>query len=318
MEADAAPIALALARELKRPVQAMLSQNGSQNHDHVSPGALARMTALPAVGGMTAAWQMRVVTNDGAACALARLAGTTLPESFGKAAFRGAVPPYAIPNVRIEGVQAPLLAPVGYMRGSPERQLTFFTESFLDELARALGKEPLSFRMAMLGGDARLARCFQGAARLAQWDGGGPGSTMGLAGCSAYGSHIALVASATIGDDQRLKVNRLVAAIDCGRVVNSGLVKQQVEAGLIWALAQATAPLPEWVAGMPRARAMGSVLLRLSDTPQVAVEIISSSEAPGGVSGLGATVLAPALANAIFAGTGKRMRSLPFDPMATT
>jgi isoquinoline 1-oxidoreductase beta subunit len=171
--------------------------------------------------------------------------------------------------------------------------------------------------MSMLGGNGRLARCLQGAARLAQWDGGGPGSTMGIAGASAYGSHIALVANASIGDDQRVKVHRLVAAVDCGRVVNSGLVTQQIESGLIWALAQATAASPEWVAGMPRARPFSSIgSPRIGDTPPIFVEIIPSSDPPGGISGLGTTVLAPAVANAIFAGSGKRMRSLPFDPMS--
>jgi len=136
---------------------------------------------------------------------------------------------------------------------------------------------------------------------------------MGIAGCSAYGSHIGLVATASI-DGQRVTVHRLVAAVDCGRAINSGLIKQQIESGLIWALAQATVTEPEWVAGMPRARALGSIgLPRIGDTPEIAVEIIRSSEAPGGVSGLGTTVLAPAVANAIYAGTGRRLRSLPLD-----
>ena len=140
---------------------------------------------------------------------------------------------------------------------------------------------------------------------------------MGLAGASAFGSHIALVANATVGADQRVEVHRLIAAVDCGRVINSGLVEQQIQAGLIWALAQATVAAPEWVAGMPRARPMGGIdLPRIAGTPQIVVEIIPSSEASGGVSGLGALPLAPAVANAIHAGSGKRMRSLPFDPMA--
>jgi isoquinoline 1-oxidoreductase beta subunit len=194
--------------------------------------------------------------------------------------------------------------------------MAFFTECFVDELARAAAMEPLAFRMSMLGQNGRLARCLQGAARLATWDGGGAGSTMGIAGCSAYGSHIGLVASASIGSDQRIKVHRLFAAVDCGRVINSGLVTQQIESALIWALGQATAQQPEWIAGMPRARALGSIALpRMADTPQIAVEVIPSSEAPGGVNGLATTVLAPALANAIFAGSGRRMRALPFDPM---
>jgi isoquinoline 1-oxidoreductase beta subunit len=140
---------------------------------------------------------------------------------------------------------------------------------------------------------------------------------MGIAGCSAFGSHIGLVASASIGSDQRIKVTQLVAAVDCGQVVNSGLVAQQIEAGLIWALAQATVLPPEWIAGMPRARPVGGIgLPRLADTPQILVEIIPSSDSPGGIAGLGTTALAPAVANAIHAAAGKRMRSLPFDPMS--
>jgi isoquinoline 1-oxidoreductase beta subunit len=166
----------------------------------------------------------------------------------------------------------------------------------------------------MLGGNGRLARCLQGAARLAQWDGGGPGSTMGIAGCSAYGSHIGLVATASIGDDQRVKVHRLVAAVDCGMVVNGGIVTQQIESNLVWALAQATMPEPEWIAGMPRARPLGAIgLPRIGDVPEILVEVIPSSAGAGGVSGLGTTVLAPAVANAIYAGSGRRLRSLPFE-----
>ena len=117
----------------------------------------------------------------------------------------------------------------------------------------AAGIEPLSFRMSMLGSNGRLARCLQAAARLAQWDGGGAGSTMGIAGASAFGSHIGLVAVASIGDDQNVKVHRLVAAVDCGQAVNPRLVEQQIEAGLIWALAQATVPLPYNIMTIPGA-----------------------------------------------------------------
>ncbi len=317
LESDAVPIAIELARELKRPVQVVFSASASQNHDPVSPGALARMTALPGPGGLTAAWQMRVATADGMGSALARLANSDGLSNLGRTALGGSVPPYSIPNVRIEAIRAQLPLTAGYMRGSPQREFAFFTESFVDELARAVGMEPLAFRMSMLGANGRLARCLQAATRRAQWDGGGPGSTMGIAGCSAYGSHIGLVATASIGDDQRVKVHRLVAAVDCGRAVNSGLVVQQVESGLIWALGQATGLPTEWVSGLPRARSLAGIgLPRLGDIPEIVVETIRSSEPPGGVSGLGPTVLAPAVANAIFAGTGRRLRNLPFDLMS--
>jgi isoquinoline 1-oxidoreductase subunit beta len=314
LEADAVPIAVELARVLKRPVQVVVSQSQGQNHDRPAPGTLARMTALPGEGGITAAWAMRVATADGLGSALARLEGAKPPHEFSKTALDGALPPYAIPNVRIDAVQATLPFAPGYMRGSPQRELTFFTESFIDELAHATGLEPLALRMALLGQNGRLARCLQAATRLAIWDGGGPGSTMGIAGCSAFGSHIGLVATANIGPDQRIKVHRLVAAVDCGQVVNSSLASQQIEAGLIWALAQATVAAPEWVAGMPRARPLGALgLPRIGDTPEIVVEIIPSGAAAGGLNGLSTTVLAPALANAIHAGSGRRLRSLPFD-----
>jgi isoquinoline 1-oxidoreductase beta subunit len=317
MEADLVPIAIELARDLNRPVQVIASQSSSQNHDRVAPGALARMTALPGEGGITAAWAARIATADGFGSALRRLKKGRPPKTLGRTALDGSPPPYSIPHVKIDAVEAPLPFTSGYMRGSPQREFAFFTECFIDELARAAGIEPLSFRMSLLGGNGRLARCLQGAARLAGWDGGGPGSIMGIAGCSAFGSHIGLVASASIGSDQRVKVTQLVAAVDCGQVVNSGLVAQQIEAGLIWALAQATVLPPEWIAGMPRARPVGGIgLPRLADTPQILVEIIPSSDSPGGIAGLGTTALAPAVANAIHAAAGKRMRSLPFDPMS--
>jgi isoquinoline 1-oxidoreductase subunit beta len=316
LEPHAIPYAIELARQLKRPVQVTMSQSTSQNRNFASAGALARMAALPGEGGITAAWKMEIATVDGMASSIERMLDVVDNRKLIRTAMNG-MPPYAIPNVTIEAVRPSLPFRIGYMRGSPAREFAFFTESFIDELAHAAGLEPLAFRMSLLGSNGRLARCLQGAARLARWDGGGPGSTMGIAGCSAFGSHIGLVASASIGSDQRVKVSRLVAAVDCGRVVNGGLVSQQIEAGLIWAVAQATVPSPEWIAGMPRARPLGAIgLPRIGDAPEISVEIIPSSDPPGGISGLGTTVLAPAVANALYAATGRRMRSLPFDPTA--
>ena len=314
LEADAVPLAVRLARATGRPIQLSLSQSASQMHDHPSGGALARMTALASSAGITAAWRMRLAAADGFGAALAALLGGDARTKLGSAALTGSVPPYAIPNLAIEGISVGVPFEPGYMRGSPQRELTFFNESVVDELAREAGMEPLAFRMSMLGGNGRLARCFQAAARLAQWDGGGPGSTMGIAGVSAFGSHIALVATASIGGDQRVQAHRLIAALDCGRVINPGLVEQQVAGALIWALAQANVPAPEWLAGMPTARTMNGLgLPRIGETPDIAVHILPSTDPPGGINGLGATVLAPALANAVYAGTGKRLRSLPFE-----
>jgi isoquinoline 1-oxidoreductase beta subunit len=314
LEVDAIPLAVELARVTSRPVQLSLSQTASQNHDHPSGGTIAKMMALPGEGGITAAWKMRVASGGGFGNSLASLGGGERSTKLGRPDLAGSAPPYAIPNVAVDAVQVPIPYESGYMRGSPQREFTFFTESFVDELAHVAGVEPLAFRMSMLGGNPRLARCFETVSQASQWDGGSAGSTMGIAGCSAYGSHIALVAVATIGEDQRPKVHRLVAAVDCGRVVNSGLVTQQVAGGLVWALAQAVMPTPEWVMGMPKARAFRELgHPGFAQIPDITVKVIGSTASPGGVSGLGVSVLAPAVANAIYAGTGKRLRSLPFD-----
>jgi isoquinoline 1-oxidoreductase beta subunit len=307
VDADAIPLAVELARELKRPVQLSLSPSASQNNDRVAPAALARMTALPGAGGITTAWRMRVATSHG-------LDGSPL----GFAALDGSVPPYSITDVTIDAAAVSTPFRTGYLRGHPQRAMAFFTESFIDELAHAAGLEPLAFRMAMLGGRPRLARCIQAAAAGGGWDGGARGSTQGIAACSAFGSHIGLLADATIGADQSVEVHRLAAAVDCGRIVNPQLVRQQIEGGLIYALGLASVREPGWVAGMPRSRPLGALgLPKIARTPDIRVQLIPSDAPPGGVSGLGVVALAPAVANAIYAATGKRLRNLPFDTMGS-
>jgi isoquinoline 1-oxidoreductase beta subunit len=184
-------------------------------------------------------------------------------------------------------------------------------------MARALNADPFSFRMGMLGGNLRLAKALTAVTAIGGWDGGVPGSTMGLAAASAVGSHIALLVQAGVGPDQRVTVERMVAAVDCGRIVNPGLVRQQVEGSLLHALDLATSPAPEFLAGMAVARPLAGLgLRRLSPVPRIEVELIASGEGPGGVSGLGHVVCAAAVANALASGTGRRLRVLPFDLMA--
>ncbi len=291
----AIPIAIELARRTDRPVQVTVPAKGSRNHLPLRSPIVARMTALPNPAGGLAAWSARFITAPDLA----------LP---------GAAPPYAVPAMRIEQVAADLPIATGYMRGGSEALTAFATECFIDEVARRMGSEPFSFRMGLLGGNVRLAQALTAVAALGRWDGGAPGSRMGLACASAFGSHIALLAEAGFGPDQAIKVDRLVAVVDCGRAINPGLVRQQVEGSLLQALALATGKAPEIVAGMPVARRGG--LAGLTTVPQIEVEITPSRADPGGVSGLGHVVLAAAVANALAAGTGRRLRDLPFDSMA--
>lgn len=312
LETQFVAIAVELARHAKRPVSLSLPPATAQNQDNVRSPMLAKLAALPSPDGTIAAWSARIAGAPGLEAVLARAQGKPSPPF----APQHVAPPYGVPAIRISAIDAQLPIRTGYMRGGDEAAMTFATESFVDELARALHAEPLAFRIGLLGGSPRLARAVTTAAAIGGWDGGAPGSTMGLACASLFGSHIGLLAEASLGADQSIKVSRLVAAVDAGRIVNPGLVQQQIEGGLIAALAAATIPAPEFVAGMPRAVPMHLGHERLRDVPKVDVEIVQSQEEPGGISGLGMAVLAPAIANAIAAGTGRRLRSLPFDPMS--
>jgi isoquinoline 1-oxidoreductase beta subunit len=310
---DAIVIAVELAKHAGRPVCLALPPATAQNQDAARPPILARMAALPSPDGTIAAWSARIAGMAGLEASLASAHGREAPDFRA----RGAAPPYGIANIRIDAIDAKLPIRTGYMRGGGEAMMTFATESFVDEVARAIGAEPLAFRMGLLGGAPRLAQAIMTAARIGGWDGGAPGSSLGLACASLFGSHIGLLAEATVGSDQRIRVSRLVAAVDAGRIVNPVLVRQQVEGGLLSALSTAVVPAPEYVAAMPRAAPIrGRGFERLHDVPRIEVEVMQSDEIPGGISGLGMAVLAPAVANALAAGTGRRLRNLPFDPMS--
>ena len=289
---DAVPVAAGLARRTGAPVQVVIAPSQSLRHDRPRAPAVIRCRGILGPDNYPLAWLER------------RAAGEAVDPTF----------PYAVPSVQIEEVRADLAVATGYMRGGGPAIAAFARESFLDQLARASNLEPLAFRIALLGGQPRLAHVLQAAAAIGGWDGGGPGSSMGLACLSAYGSHIALLAVASIGPDQKVQADRLVAAVDCGRAINPGLVRQQVEGGLLAGLARATAPAPSISAGLIGAAA--SAAPRLARTPEILVEIVPSRADPGGVSGLGDAVAAPAIANAVASATGKRLRSLPFDPMS--
>jgi isoquinoline 1-oxidoreductase beta subunit len=173
----------------------------------------------------------------------------------------------------------------------------------------------MSFRIAMLGGEPRLARCLSTAAALGGWDGGVAGSGQGIAAHAFRGSYIAVMAEARMGSDQRPVVDRLVAAVDCGAQINPDIVRQQIEGGLIFGMAAALGASTGFTRGLADARGFDTIALpRLADTPDITVEVIRSDEAPGGVGELGVPAVAPAIANALYASTGFRIRNLPLRP----
>lgn len=332
LEQQVAIEAALIAREAGRPVQITWSR--AEEHRAAYP-------RMPAAGLLSAA-----LGNDGTIRALrARLAApptmlefgrrlfgnrtspAAISEAAGKAdpmAVEGLWPPYAIADVGIEHVSVSLDLPTAPMRGGADAITCFMRESFIDEIAHAHAREPLSYRMAMLGGDPRLAHCLQQAARMAAWDGGVAGSGQGLA-CHVMGENlqaarIALVASVRAaggtagggGLPGGLRVVRIDACVDIGRVVNRDIALQQVEGGLIFALGLALGEASDYVDGLPTlTRLAGLGLPALAECPRIAVQFVPSDSPPVDPGEIGVPALAPAIANAVFSAMGLRLRRLP-------
>lgn len=325
LEHDVAVQAATLAVALKRPVQVVRSRIEALRRDRVRPAAAARMTARLAPNGTIMGWLAKIAAPATGHEMAARLmpddplirAALALPTSGDAYAIDGAVPPYRIPAYAIDHYPADIGVPSGHLRGGAHGYTAFFTECFIDELAHVAEIDALSFRMAMLGGDARLARCLSTAAALGGWDGGAMVSGQGIA-CHAFrGSRVAVFAEAEIVERRRARVDRLVAAVDCGRRINPDIVRQQIEGGLIFGMATALGAATGYTRNIADARGFGDLdLPRLADTPDITVELIESDEAPGGVGELCVPAVAPAIANALRSATGGRQRRLPLSVAA--
>ncbi|MGE5721617.1 MAG: molybdopterin cofactor-binding domain-containing protein, partial [Sphingomonadales bacterium] len=302
-----------LAGKTGRPVQLSWSRIEETLHDSFRPPARASMGARVGAGGSIAGWHARIAAPPTLAEVSARMRGHELDGARSEdAAVAGAEPPYAIANLVIEHLPVAIGVPTGIWRSAAHSYTAFFTECFIDELARQAKVEPLSFRMQMLGDNPRLARALTTAAQLGGWDGGAPGSAKGIAAHSAFGSHAALVVEVAVDKAQRPRVSRAVCAVDCGRIINPDIVKQQVEGAIIFGIAAATGNRISYRQGLPTAIGYKDLALPLlAESPEVIVELIPSDEDPGGVTELGVPPVAPAIANAWFALTGLRRRSLP-------
>ncbi|HEU4969810.1 xanthine dehydrogenase family protein molybdopterin-binding subunit [Sphingomonas sp.] len=305
-----------LSRLLKRPVQLAWSRFEDILRDRFRPAALGQLSGKLNGGRIEALLTKVAVPSYGEgvanrllpAAAVARAVANAGADGF---AVAGAETPYGIAHLAVDHHPADIGLPSGYWRSAAHSYTCFFTESFVDELARIAGAEPFSFRMAMLGGQPRLARCLSTAAALGGWQGGAAGTGQGIAVHSAHGSHIAVLIEAH-AEGARIRCDRIVAVADVGRTIHPDIVRQQIEGGLIFGLAGAVGCAPGFDAGLTRAHRLGQLNLPvLADTPDITVELLPGNDDPGGASELAVPPVAPALANALFAATGRRFRQLP-------
>ncbi|APL94647.1 molybdopterin cofactor-binding domain-containing protein [Sphingobium indicum] len=319
MDFEAGVQAALLSREMGRPVQLLWSRLEDVIQDRPSAPAHARMAGKLGRNGAVEGWSAKVA----APCALtqtwARIAHGKLPHEASadasgtstRLAVAGMDLPYSVPNWAVDHFPADVGLPLGFARGNANLHGAFFTESFMDELAHQAQMEAMSFRIQMLGGNPRLAHCLTTVGAMGGWQGGIEGSGQGLAAHVMNGAFIAVMVEAGV-DEGKLQVSRIVAAVDGGEQVNPDIARQQVESGLIHGLAFAMGASVPYAKGMPTRAILGRMgLPRLDDVGEVTVELIRSTAPPAGLTDLGAPVVAPAVANALFTTTGRRFRSLP-------
>jgi isoquinoline 1-oxidoreductase beta subunit len=227
--------------------------------------------------------------------------------------------PYDIPNLKIEYQRdEPPAVPTGFWRGVGPNNNIFAVESFIDELARKAGKDPVEFRRGMLGKTPRLLAALNLAAEKAGWGSALPARTgRGICAQTSFASFIATVVEAEVDEDGNVRLRRVVSAVDTGIAVNPDTVIAQLQGGLVFGLSAAL-----WgEITIDKGRVQQSNfhdyrVLRIDEVPNIEVHVIPSGEDPGGIGETGTTAGPPALGNAIYAATGVRLRRLPIDRAA--
>jgi isoquinoline 1-oxidoreductase beta subunit len=220
--------------------------------------------------------------------------------------------PYAIPNVAVESHQAEIGVPVQWLRSVGHSHTAFAVECFMDELATLAGKDPYQFRRGLLQKQPRYLGVLDLAAQKAGWDKPvAKGMGRGIAVHFAFGSYSAHVAEVSVTDG-RVRVHRMVCAIDCGQYVNPGIIAAQTEGGAIFGASMALFQELTFENGRLQQTNFNTFpVLRMNECPEIETHIVENNEKSGGIGEPGVPCAAPAIANAIFAVTGKRIRRLP-------
>jgi isoquinoline 1-oxidoreductase subunit beta len=298
----------------ERPVQVLWSREQDVRHDYYRPMALARWRAELDTSGAPKLVSVakRQVAQSPADQFLARVIGLpTQSKPEGNAVEN---PPYAFPFYKLEAVVPDGSVPVGFWRSVGHSHTAFFDESFVDELASALKKDPFEFRRELLAGKPRHLKVLETAAKEAGWGQPLPaGSGRGIALRASFGSIVAQVAEVAVTDGKTLQVKRVTCAIDCGPVVNPAIVRAQMESGIIYGLSAALYGEITLANGaVEQSNFPDYDAVRLADAPVMTVHLVDTGASSiGGVGEPGTPPIAPAVANAIFAATGKRLRNLP-------
>ena len=316
-EVDVVVQAAAIAKRLPGvPVKLLWSREEDIQHDVYRPRAHAKFRAALDADGRIRAWHHRIAGQSCTAGLTARLLPRAASDAMkDKTTAEGAFDlPYAMPNRLVEHVLAHQPVPVGFWRSVGHSYNAFFVESFLDELAHKAGRDPVDYRSALLGDAPRHRAVLETAARKAGWGAPLPPRTgRGVALAQSFDSIVAQVAEVEVGADNAIRVKRVVCAIDCGKAVNPAIVAAQMESGIVFGLTAALHGEITLKNGrVEQSNFPGYEMVRMAACPAIETHLVESGwEHLGGVGEPGTPPIAPAVANAVFAATGKRLRKLP-------
>ncbi len=310
---EAAHVAKAARQvNVKRPIKVIWTREDDMMGGYYRPLWYDKIVAGLDKDGTPVAWRHTIVGQS-------IVAGTPfekglMKEGIDQTSVEGAADtPYAIPNILVDLHSPKIGVPVQWWRSVGHSHTAFVVETFIDELAHAVGKDPYEFRIALLKNHPRNVGVLKLAAEKAGWGKPLPaGHARGIAVHESFGSFISQVAEVSVKPDGKVTVHKVLCTIDCGKIVNPDTIKAQMEGGIVFGLSAALHDEITFKNGrVEQSNFNDYPMLRMDEMPVVEVYIVDSKEAPGGVGEPGVPPIAPAVCNAVFAATGKRIRSLP-------
>ena len=310
LEVDGIVIAARIARHVDGPVKVLWRREEDIQHDMYRPYYVDRIAAGLDAHGKPVAWRHTIAGS----AVTALYSGEPLKNDVDDDAVDCAIDPvYALPNLDVRFVrQEPAGVPTSWWRGVGPTRSVFVVESFIDECAAAAKQDPVRYRRALLK-EARMKAVFELVVQKSGWGSALPaGHGRGIAVQFAFGSYMAQVTEVSVGEAGKVRVERVVCVLDCGQVVNPDSVHAQMQGGVMFGLSAALFNEITFAGGRVEQSNFDNFrCLRINEAPRVETYLIPSGESPGGVGETGTACAAAALCNAIYAATGKRIRTLP-------
>jgi isoquinoline 1-oxidoreductase beta subunit len=306
LEVDFVPAAVAASKAVGAPVKLIWTREDDMTHDVYRPPAREAVSAGLDEHGRLTAWTLHITSPS-----ITARFDPTNKDPFDSVIEYVQNFPYAVPHFDLSYTRQEIGIDVGYLRSVSHMPNCFAIESSIDEIAALTSKDPLRLRQELLAGKSRHLRVLDTIAERAAWGHAVKGRYQGLAFMEGYTSCIAQVAEVSV-ENGELKIHKMTCVIDCGQTVNPRIVESQLESGIVYGLSAALWGDITLNRGRVQQRNFNDYrVLRLHETPALDILILPSEAKPGGIGETGVPPVAPALCNAIFAATGKRLRSLP-------